>query len=201
MCAAVRSVSIPGFMWKSLRHTHGAYDIITTRTSSVDLRARLSAGNPVRARIVGETLEPVATGVPSDSSATPRSSKDPTSRHRGVRLSASSVPAPAGMACAVDYERGCEVIVYEAFHQPGGVLKYGIPIPAAERGRRRGNRQAEAARHQVRVQHTGRLAVHDRADGHRDGVSLPSSAPAPDTRASWAFRASRSMACFPQMSS
>jgi len=32
------------------------------------------------------------------------------------------------MACAADMAKaGCEVIVYEAFHQPGGVLKYGIP--------------------------------------------------------------------------
>jgi glutamate synthase (NADPH/NADH) small chain len=35
---------------------------------------------------------------------------------------------PAGMACAADMAKaGCEVVVYEAFHQPGGVLKYGIP--------------------------------------------------------------------------
>jgi glutamate synthase (NADPH/NADH) small chain len=32
------------------------------------------------------------------------------------------------MACAADMAKaGCEVIVYEAFHTPGGVLKYGIP--------------------------------------------------------------------------
>jgi len=32
------------------------------------------------------------------------------------------------MACAADMAKaGCEVVVYEAFHQPGGVLKYGIP--------------------------------------------------------------------------
>jgi glutamate synthase (NADPH/NADH) small chain len=35
---------------------------------------------------------------------------------------------PAGLACAADMAKaGCEVVVYEAFHQPGGVLKYGIP--------------------------------------------------------------------------
>jgi glutamate synthase (NADPH/NADH) small chain len=35
---------------------------------------------------------------------------------------------PAGMACAADMAKaGCEVTVYEAFHQAGGVLKYGIP--------------------------------------------------------------------------
>jgi glutamate synthase (NADPH/NADH) small chain len=32
------------------------------------------------------------------------------------------------MACAADMAKaGCEVTVYEAFHEPGGVLKYGIP--------------------------------------------------------------------------
>ena len=35
---------------------------------------------------------------------------------------------PAGMACAADMAKaGCDVTVYEAFHQPGGVLRYGIP--------------------------------------------------------------------------
>ena len=32
------------------------------------------------------------------------------------------------MACAADMAKaGCDVTVYEAFHEPGGVLKYGIP--------------------------------------------------------------------------
>ena len=32
------------------------------------------------------------------------------------------------MACAADMAKaGCEVTVYEAFQEPGGVLKYGIP--------------------------------------------------------------------------
>ena len=35
---------------------------------------------------------------------------------------------PAGMACAADMAKaGCDVTVFEAFHQAGGVLKYGIP--------------------------------------------------------------------------
>lgn len=35
---------------------------------------------------------------------------------------------PAGLACAADMARaGCEVTVFEAFHKPGGVLRYGIP--------------------------------------------------------------------------
>ena len=43
-------------------------------------------------------------------------------------------------------------------------------FPPAQRGDRRRDRQAEAARRQVRVQHAGRAAVHDRADDHRDGL-------------------------------
>ena len=35
---------------------------------------------------------------------------------------------PAGMACAADLAKaGCEVNVFEALHQTGGVLRYGIP--------------------------------------------------------------------------
>ncbi|MDP2706003.1 MAG: FAD-dependent oxidoreductase, partial [Burkholderiales bacterium] len=35
---------------------------------------------------------------------------------------------PAGVACAADMAKaGCDVTVFEAFHQPGGVLRYGIP--------------------------------------------------------------------------
>ena len=66
------------------------------------------------------------------------------------------------MACAADMAKaGCEVIVYEAFHQPGGVLKYGIPdfrlpneVIDAEIDK------LQEARHQVRVQHAGRPPVH-----------------------------------------
>ncbi|MCP3674863.1 MAG: NADPH-dependent glutamate synthase [Gammaproteobacteria bacterium] len=35
---------------------------------------------------------------------------------------------PAGLACAADMAKaGCEVIIYEALHVTGGVLRYGIP--------------------------------------------------------------------------
>ena len=35
---------------------------------------------------------------------------------------------PASLACAADMAKaGCEVTVYEALHEPGGVLRYGIP--------------------------------------------------------------------------
>ena len=43
-------------------------------------------------------------------------------------------------------------------------------LPAAERGRRRRDRQAAAARDQVRVQHARRPSLHGRADAERDGL-------------------------------
>ena len=45
-------------------------------------------------------------------------------------------------------------------------------LPPAQRGGRRRDRQAEAARREVRVQHAGRAPLHDRADDHRDGLPL-----------------------------
>ena len=69
-------------------------------------------------------------------------------------------------------------------------------IPPAQRRGRRRDRQADQARHQIRVQHAGRTPVHHRADDHRNGLSTPcSSASAPAIRASWAFLANRSTAC------
>ena len=43
-------------------------------------------------------------------------------------------------------------------------------LPPAQRGDRRRDRQAAAARRQVRVQHAGRPPVHHRADDRRDGL-------------------------------
>ena len=80
---------------------------------------------------VGETLEPVAIGrlerFVGDRAIAEGWSNVPYCEPNG--LSVGIVGAgPAGMACAADMAKaGCEVTVYEAFHQAGGVLKYGIP--------------------------------------------------------------------------
>jgi glutamate synthase (NADPH/NADH) small chain len=51
----------------------------------------------------------------------------PYIEHNGFRVGIVG-SGPAGMACAADMAKaGCDVTVYEAFHQAGGVLKYGIP--------------------------------------------------------------------------
>jgi glutamate synthase (NADPH/NADH) small chain len=80
---------------------------------------------------VGETLEPVAIGrlerFVGDMAISEGWANIPyiEPTHFKVGIVGSG---PAGMACAADMAKaGCEVTVYEAFHEPGGVLKYGIP--------------------------------------------------------------------------
>ena len=80
---------------------------------------------------VGDSLEPVAIGrlerLVGDTAITEGWVNipyiEPTRFKVGIVGS-----GPAGMACAADMAKaGCDVTVYEAFHQPGGVLRYGIP--------------------------------------------------------------------------
>ena len=80
---------------------------------------------------VGKTLEPVAIGrlerFVGDLAIKERWASAPTIEANGLRVGIVG-SGPAGMACAADMAKaGCEVVVYEAFHQPGGVLRYGIP--------------------------------------------------------------------------
>jgi glutamate synthase (NADPH/NADH) small chain len=80
---------------------------------------------------VGDTLEPVAIGRLERWVGDKAIAEgwvnipyiEPTAFKIGIVGS-----GPAGMACAADMAKaGCDVTVYEAFHQAGGVLRYGIP--------------------------------------------------------------------------
>jgi glutamate synthase (NADPH/NADH) small chain len=80
---------------------------------------------------VGDTLEPVAIGRlerwVGDQAIANGWSNIPYIEPAGLRVGIVG-SGPAGMACAADMAKaGCEVTVYEAFHEAGGVLKYGIP--------------------------------------------------------------------------
>jgi glutamate synthase (NADPH/NADH) small chain len=80
---------------------------------------------------VGESLEPVAIGrlerFVGDRAIAEGWSSVPYIEPNGFSVGIVG-SGPAGMACAADLAKaGCEVTVYEAFHQPGGVLRYGIP--------------------------------------------------------------------------
>ena len=111
----------------------GAYDVITATNLLPAVCGRVC---PQEAQCegvctVGESLEPVAIGrlerwvgdraIAEGWANVPYI--EPTPFKVGIVGS-----GPAGMACAADMAKaGCDVTVYEAFHAPGGVLRYGIP--------------------------------------------------------------------------
>ena len=156
----------------------GAYDVITDTNLLPAVCGRVCPQESQCEGVctVGETLEPVAIGrlerfVGDRAIAEGWTQRSLHASPTGFRIGIVG-SGPAGMACAADMAKaGCEVTVYEAFHQPGGVLKYGIPdfrlpneVIDAEIDKLR------QARRQVRMQHAGRPAVHDRADDRRDGL-------------------------------
>ena len=81
--------------------------------------------------IVGDALEPVAIGrlerFVGDRAIAEGWARRPHIEPNRFRVGVVG-SGPAGMACAADMAKaGCDVTVYEAFHLPGGVLRYGIP--------------------------------------------------------------------------
>lgn len=127
-------VDIPGFIRRiSERDLRGAYDTLTDTNLLPAVCGRVCPQENQCEGVctVGDTLEPVAIG------RLERFVGDAAIREgwvnipyiEPVRFRVAIVGSgPAGMACAADMAKaGCEVIVYEAFHQPGGVLRYGIP--------------------------------------------------------------------------
>ena len=155
----------------------GAYDVITDTNLLPAVCGRVCPQENQCEGVctVGDTLEPVAIGrlerFVGDMAIAEGWANIPYIEPNGFRVGIVG-SGPAGMACAADMAKaGCDVTVYEAFHQPGGVLRYGIPdfrlpneVIDAE------IEQPREARRQVRVQHAGRPAVHDRADDRRDGL-------------------------------
>ena len=127
-------IDIPGFIKKiEARNFHGAYDVITDTNLLPSVCGRVCPQENQCEGVctVGESLEPVAIGrlerFVGDMAIAEGWANipyiEPTRFKVGIVGS-----GPAGMACAADMAKaGCEVTVYEAFHEPGGVLKYGIP--------------------------------------------------------------------------
>ena len=127
-------IDIPGFIQKiSEKHYHGAYDVITDTNLLPSVCGRVCPQENQCEGVctVGESLEPVAIGrlerFVGDMAIKEGWANIPYIEPSGFRVGIVGA-GPAGMACAADMAKaGCEVVVYEAFHQPGGVLKYGIP--------------------------------------------------------------------------
>jgi len=111
----------------------GAYDVISATNLLPAICGRVCPQESQCEEVctVGETLEPVAIGRlerwVGDRALAEGWSSAPYMEPSGFRVGIVG-SGPAGMACAADMAKaGCEVTVYEAFQEPGGVLKYGIP--------------------------------------------------------------------------
>jgi glutamate synthase (NADPH/NADH) small chain len=128
------SIDIPGFIRRiSAKDFRGAYDVITATNLLPAICGRVCPQESQCEGVcpVGETLEPVAIGRlerwVGDKAIAEGWSSAPHIEPNGFKVGIVG-SGPAGMACAADMAKaGCEVTVYEAFQEPGGVLKYGIP--------------------------------------------------------------------------
>jgi len=128
------NINIPKFIEAiSAKDLRGAYDVITASNLLASVCGRVC---PQETQcegvcVVGETLEPVAIGrlerFVGDTAIREKWSNVPYIEPTGFKIGIVG-SGPAGMACAADMAKaGCDVTVFEAFHQAGGVLKYGIP--------------------------------------------------------------------------
>jgi len=127
-------IDIPSFIAKIAERNHrGAYDVITDTNLLPAVCGRVCPQESQCEGVctVGDTLEPVAIGrlerFVGDMAIREGWVNLPYVEPSGLRVGIVG-SGPAGMACAADMAKaGCEVVVYEALHEPGGVLKYGIP--------------------------------------------------------------------------
>ena len=127
-------INIPGFIQKiGDKDLRGAYDILTNTNLLPSICGRVCPQENQCEGVctVGESLEAVAIGrlerFVGDTAIKEGWVNIPHIEPNRFRVGIVG-SGPAGMACAADMAKaGCDVTVYEAFHQPGGVLKYGIP--------------------------------------------------------------------------
>jgi glutamate synthase (NADPH/NADH) small chain len=128
------NINIPKFIEAlTAKNIRGAYDVIAASNLLAAVCGRVC---PQETQcegvcIVGETLAPVAIGrlerFVGDQAIKEKWGNVPYAEPSGYKIGIVG-SGPAGMACAADMAKaGCDVTVFEAFHEPGGVLKYGIP--------------------------------------------------------------------------
>ncbi len=128
------AIDIPGFIQKiGEKNYRGAYDVITRTNLLPAICGRVCPQETQCEGVctVADTLAPVAIGrlerFVGDRAIAERWASAPYIEPNGLRIGIVG-SGPAGIACAADMAKaGCDVTVYEAFHQPGGVLRYGIP--------------------------------------------------------------------------
>jgi glutamate synthase (NADPH) small chain len=128
------NIDIPAFI-KAIdeRNFRAAYDTISASSLLPAVCGRVCPQESQCEGVcaVGKKLEPVAIGRlerwVGDMAITEGWSNRPYIEPAGLRVGVIG-SGPAGMACAADMAKaGCEVVVYEALQEPGGVLRYGIP--------------------------------------------------------------------------
>lgn len=127
-------IDIPGFIMKvAAKDYQGAYDILSEENLLPAICGRVCPQEDQCEGVcpVGDTLEPVAIGRierwVGDQAIENGWSKRPYIEGKGIKVGIVG-SGPAGMACAADLAKaGCAVTIYEALHEPGGVLRYGIP--------------------------------------------------------------------------
>ena len=128
------NIDIPGFITKMLeKDWRGAYDVLSESTLLPGVCGRVCPQEDQCEGVcpVGAALEPVAIGRlerwlgdRAIAGGWRKSAHVEPVAHRVAIIGS----GPAGMACAADLARaGCKVTVFEALHEPGGVLRYGIP--------------------------------------------------------------------------
>jgi len=128
------SIDIFRFVDKILEKDYrGAYDVLSEATLMPAICGRVCPQEDQceGVCIVGKKLEPVAIGRLErwigDMAIEEGWSSSVEIEPNGKKVSIVG-SGPAGLSCAADMAKaGCEVIVYEALHEPGGVLRYGIP--------------------------------------------------------------------------
>jgi len=128
------SIDIPNFIAKiTEKNYRGAYDVITDTNLLAAVCGRVCPQETQCEGVctVADSLEPVAIGrlerFIGDMAIAEGWENIPYIEPNGFRVGIVG-SGPAGMACAADMAKaGCDVTVFEAFHEAGGVLKYGIP--------------------------------------------------------------------------
>src|SRR6266508_2934867 len=127
-------IDIPGFIERiGAKDFRGAYDVLSDTTLLPAICGRVCPQETQCEGVctVGDTLAPVAIGRlerwVGDMAIAGGWSGLPFIEPSGFKVGVVG-SGPAGMAGAADMAKaGCSVTVFEAFQQPGGVLRYGIP--------------------------------------------------------------------------
>ncbi len=128
------NIDIPGFIGRIGENDfRGAYDILTASNLLPAICGRVCPQEDQCEGVcpVGAKFEPVAIGRlerwVGDMAIREGWRNVPPIEPNGFRIGIVG-SGPAGMACAADMAKaGCEVTVFEALHEAGGVLRYGIP--------------------------------------------------------------------------